>query len=717
MTNRIYKSIVAVVLLISFVICNCSCNERTAINNEDYWYGCQSFLIPAKEGYTQSVCLNLYSEGYYYVAVYGLKADDKIDGPDNYYQLYKIDADGKLQNEVSLPAKCASHSHQAINGNRLYCTDSNTEYVIDINNGSILSEKPSDTTLGFYSVEDGCVKLTTSSIIHVSSDGEETGHVDLKNADSFRSFYQREGKYYLVMDNSMQLAFYELNFAKKHMEKVLESNVLDYYGLELSDGLFFSNNGIYCPDMKTKSLVPVTEWDYVDVKPAYKNTRYEINISYGEQRFGKLYAYKDNEFELIIFNNIPADVYANRTPITIGGYGVESSLAIKCAAYNFNTSQDKYRIYLEDYWNEYPYASGVEAQGQIAKLIKHFNDGHAPDIYYGTNFDYRYMYNAGLVTNMLPIMENDPDFDIDMLIPSIKDTITENGVCYQIFSAFYFDGDFGLKSTFGDEDVTYSKVAEIAKNTNTSVRGDMHSGEFADQIIRYSLGNLISRTNDKHVMSMEELKSVVEYSVNNGIPYNVYESNIADMDTVHDGTYLTCRRTCLGNLYELNSIESRLNDSFVYLGFPSIYGSVHAAQPDGLVAISSDTKNQDACWLFIKYMLSDEVQEVEIGQGNNPVVNKVFDEFCQYALEPESVPESEVIWKSIVNRKMTVANWVVTDYREMVYSIDIVISYDWGLYNIICEEINSYYIQGKSTDEIAESLQSRIDLYVSENYK
>ena len=116
-------------------------------------------------------------------------------------------------------------------------------------------------------------------------------------------------------------------------------------------------------------------------------------------------------------------------------------------------------------------------------------------------------------------------------------------------------------------------------------------------------------------------------------------------------------------------------------------------------------------------MLSDEVQEVEIGQGNNPVVNKVFDEFCQYALEPESVPESEVIWKSIVNRKMTVANWVVTDYREMVYSIDIVISYDWELYNIICEEINSYYIQGKSTDEIAESLQSRIDLYVSENYK
>lgn len=53
----------------------------------------------------------------------------------------------------------------------------------------------------------------------------------------------------------------------------------------------------------------------------------------------------------------------------------------------------------------------------------------------------------------------------------------------------------------------------------------------------------------------------------------------------------------------------------------------------------------------------------------------------------------------------------------MINSIDSVISYDWGLYNIICDEIDSYYIQGKSEDEIAKTLQSRIDLYVAENYK
>ena len=89
------------------------------------------------------------------------------------------------------------------------------------------------------------------------------------------------------------------------------------------------------------------------------------------------------------------------------------------------------------------------------------------------------------------------------------------------------------------------------------------------------------------------------------------------MDTVHNGTYLTCRRTWVGNLYDVYDIESELNDNFVYLGFPSVYGSSHGIQPDGLVAISADTKNPEVCWQIIKCMLSDDVQEIELGEHNN----------------------------------------------------------------------------------------------------
>ena len=101
----------------------------------------------------------------------------------------------------------------------------------------------------------------------------------------------------------------------------------------------------------------------------------------------------------------------------------------------------------------------------------------------------------------------------------------------------------------------------------------------------------------------------------------------------------------------------------------------------------------------------------------NPVINKVFEDYCEYAAAPESVPESEIAWHSIVNGRRAVPEWIISDYQSMVKSVDYVISYDWGLYNIICDEINSYYLQNKSVEDISKTLQSRLDLYVSENYK
>ncbi len=715
------KSLIDMIIISSLLLSTFACSKKVEQDNyENFWYGCNSLRIDPMDGYNQTVCSNLYSEGYYYFTIYNQKIDEKKEGPDSYYYLYKVNSDGTDVNKITLPAKCVNNCHQAIVNEMLYCVEpnSNTEYIIDINNGNILSEvQPAETTIGFYSLDDGYLKITTENVFCYNKEGLESGIIDLGGMCNISSFYQSDNKYYVIEDNYNRKVFYELNFTNGRLMKVFEIDAMELYSFEISDDVFFSDKGVYYIDINSSLLIPVTEWNYVDVKPAYKTTSYELNISYGDHRFGKVYVYTDNEIEIVIFNNIPSDIYSNRKTITIGGYGVNSSLAVKWAVYKFNTSQKEYRIYTDDYWSEYSYSTGLEAQAQIVKLIKFFNEGNAPDIYYGTNFDYRYMYNAGLVVDMLPIIEKDSSFTLDDLVPSIKDTITREGNCYQIFSAFYFDGDFGRKSVFGNIDITYSEVDSIAQSNDISVRGDMPAAEFADQILRYSLGDLIENSSDNHIVSTEELKDIVEYSVRNGIPYGSYSNNIANFDTVHDGTCLTCRRTYLGNLYDLASIESRLNDSFVYLGFPSIYGSVHAAQPDGLVAISSDTNCQDACWQFIKYMLSDEVQKIEIGQGNNPVINRVFEDFCQYAMDPNLVPETEVIWSSIVNKKKAVPEWIIEDYISMVFSIDIVISYDWGVYNIICDEINSYYLQDKSIDAIAESLQSRLDLYVSENYR
>ena len=50
----------------------------------------------------------------------------------------------------------------------------------------------------------------------------------------------------------------------------------------------------------------------------------------------------------------------------------------------------------------------------------------------------------------------------------------------------------------------------------------------------------------------------------------------------------------------------------------------------------------------------------------------------------------------------------------MIEAVDTVQYFDWGLADIIDDEVNSYFIQNKPVDENAQSLYSRIELYLSE---
>jgi len=59
---------------------------------------------------------------------------------------------------------------------------------------------------------------------------------------------------------------------------------------------------------------------------------------------------------------------------------------------------------------------------------------------------------------------------------------------------------------------------------------------------------------------------------------------------------------------------------------------------------------------------------------------------------------------------------VIDEYIHAIDQIDSLMTFDWGVFNIIYDETMSFYSQNKSSDEIARSLQSRLNVYVDENY-
>jgi len=63
---------------------------------------------------------------------------------------------------------------------------------------------------------------------------------------------------------------------------------------------------------------------------------------------------------------------------------------------------------------------------------------------------------------------------------------------------------------------------------------------------------------------------------------------------------------------------------------------------------------------------------------------------------------------------------------NLVFSEDVLIvdygrstaaTYDWGVFDIIYDEVNSYYSQNRSSEQISETLEKRLTLYMQENYQ
>ena len=113
-------------------------------------------------------------------------------------------------------------------------------------------------------------------------------------------------------------------------------------------------------------------------------------------------------------------------------------------------------------------------------------------------------------------------------------------------------------------------------------------------------------------------------------------------------------------------------------------------------------------------MLLPDTQKKIALTHNIPVNSEVLGLMYESAQDPDHVSDEDM--KRFVLGHEAVSVEVIEDYQEFIDSVDTVYTSDWGAYNIINEEISSYYTQQRSIEQIAETLDKRLTLYVQENY-
>ena len=577
-----------------------------------------------------------------------------------------------------------------------------------------------------YECDNGFVLLTDDHIYNVSSEGEIISDMSYQEEGQLiadeSSFFELNGKYYLALDCDMYITYYEVDLSTKTLTEICNSKDVGFEYMRASKygkyQLDKEESCVYRIDPDNKSKIECARTQDMLIKPMAYFAGYDPKwFFFDDDHYAIQYEYPDGRIEIVMISPDYTLNLSQRTKLTIKGFGIHDNYALVYTAYKYNTSQDKFLITLGSYdIGKYGYSTAAEAQNGKLRLLKEFSNGNAPDIFYGSDFDYEQMGRMGLVIDMADYIKDSKVINKDTITPNIYDLYYDNGHCYQLFPGYTMFGLWSVDGfTKGNNNMTLDDMS--SSSYSSKIFGGHYASDVADFAIRYPIKKLIS---NGELISEDEMEKIVQFAIDNGLAPDAEQSDHSNTDNIGKREQSVCQ-LYVGGINSFVGVQFGMKDKMRFVGYPTLNGSVHIVSPSGLVAVSADTEYPEECIKFIEMMYSDDVQKALVTGNAIPANKKIYNEVLEVALDRSKMSD-DVYYCALFDDNNVdghieeISQEDVEAFKLATDSVDTIMTMDWGIYNIVVEEINSYYLQKRSVKDIAHSLRSRLKLYVDENY-
>lgn len=489
----------------------------------------------------------------------------------------------------------------------------------------------------------------------------------------------------------------------------------------------------------------------------------------------------ENKTELAILTEADPAALPEKTTLTLAAMYLDQD--VRNRVIDFNRSSTTHRIEVKDY-SEYNTDDTDNAyEGGLTKLNTEIIAGKVPDILCANNLPIRRYAAKGLLEDLWPMIENDPDLGRDALMSHVLECAEIDGKLYNVMSSFAIRTVTGSRKVVGDEmgwtmDELMAALDTMPEGCAIFGESDTKSGMLST-LMWMNLSRFVDWTTGKCSFDSDDFKSILEFC--NTFPaefdWENYDYESADdeptrimkgMQMLRDEYLYGLEDTQMTSamfggkdaLIDYEALLKEANGSsvsygtnaavtgmvkderfFTYIGYPTESGIGSVFEPAGSsLAISSQCKDKDAAWSFVRQILLPAINQEDesIGgfySGFGFPINKadfdysmkkamektyVTDENGNNVLDAEGNPIEEnhggygygnslMIWIRAVSQTE------YDQFMELYNAIDSFMETDTAINEIVAEQAGAYFSGDKSLDETATLIQNRVDLYVNEN--
>jgi hypothetical protein len=405
------------------------------------------------------------------------------------------------------------------------------------------------------------------------------------------------------------------------------------------------------------------------------------------------------------------------TTLTFATYNLSYEMEESIRLFNLNNSS--YQIETIDYAAYDTYDSSDTG---LTLLANDIISGNAPDIYDLSYFSPESFAAKGLLEDLKPYFESDSQLSYDSLLPCITANTEFRDGLYELVPAFKLVTICGDKSTVGD-DWSVEKFIQLTKEyPHEMILGlDMTRGEFLNYVLSFMKNELYSEETLQCNFTSEDFISMLEYTASLPASFNFDGSQGTAMFRAAAGEQVLVINA-FG--YEIVDEISLLNGVFSgeaqFVGFPTDSGSGIGIDPCERLGMSSASANKDGVWEFFRFLLSDAVL-TDARIFDIPATVSAFEKLIDKQIE-SCIKDLPAAYGASTEGLVKLVGTPVDgeQMKELVYDMvsraDCITVCDSSILDIVLTCAEGYFQGGKTVESAANEMQSKISIYLAEQF-
>lgn len=495
------------------------------------------------------------------------------------------------------------------------------------------------------------------------------------------------------------------------------------------DLYYTSNQSLYGYTMGAEASVEIMNLIDSDIDSNYMQS---LLILDDENLLMTQYDYEANNYEgafyLSSLTKVAPEDVVDKIILQLACYN--GMYNIRTDVIDFNKNNDTYRIKIIDYST---YNTEDDWNAGLTRLNSDIVSGNAPDIIYlNGSMPVSSFINKGVLADLYPFIDKDPDLNREDFLGNILDAFSVDGKLYQMVPSFDLMTLAAKSKLVGEESGwTVHEMIDFAKNADPDAMlfESVTAVDLLTMFINYSGDEWIDWEKGTCDFNSDSFIELLEFSATLPQDYSVYEElwNSEDYWSTYESMYRE-ERTLLNYFYLYNFRGyqrlkyATFGEDITLIGYPMTNGNGAVISYGMSMAISSSCKNPDGAWSFIRQYLMEDYQSTITNDW--PVTVKQMDVLKEQAKQKPYyedmdgnkieyddtywVGDQEVIIPVMSDEEVAAVYDVISNASTTYY-------YDSSLMSIITEEVEAFYSGQKTAAAVADIIQSRASIYISEN--